>query len=201
MDISVSVAVVDFIPVLLFFVATFILRRDLYRKMSVSSFTMFATGTLFVFFAGFFKALYKLLYALGVCDFQALSTMFFPTQSIGFIVAGVGILTAVLGKKKGATLAAVPPLFSGTFVFVGLMVAGIFSVGAGLCVYAKRLGKGKLAIFFLLQCLCCTCMGYLSSRDFTQSFMNWLAEGINIVGQTAFLIGSVKLHKAGLGDM
>lgn len=44
-------------------------------------------------------------------------------------------------------------------------------------------------------------MGYLSSQDFTQSLMNWIAEGVNVVGQGALLAGVILLHKNGLADL
>ena len=48
--------------------------------------------------AGFLKALYKLLYALGVCDFQPLTQRFFPVQALGFLLAGCGE-TGSTGRK------------------------------------------------------------------------------------------------------
>ena len=36
-------------------------------------------------------------------------------------------------------------------------------------------------------------MGYLSSRDFTQASMNWIAEGVNVVGQAILLLAAVRL--------
>ena len=66
-------ALVDFIPVLLFGAAAVRLLRDLYNKMSKGAFAIFAAGCIDVFAAGALKALYKLLYALGACDFTPLS--------------------------------------------------------------------------------------------------------------------------------
>ena len=43
-------------------------------------------------------------------------------------------------------------------------------------------------------------MGYLSSQDFAEAAMNWIAEGVNIVGQGALLAGTVLLHKNGLAE-
>lgn len=43
-------------------------------------------------------------------------------------------------------------------------------------------------------------MGYLSSKDFTQASMNWIAEGVNVVGQGCFLWGAISLRKAGLEE-
>jgi hypothetical protein len=44
-------------------------------------------------------------------------------------------------------------------------------------------------------------MGYLSSRDFAEASMNWIAEGVNVVGQGALLTGAVLLHKSGLAEL
>ena len=58
-EFSVPMALVDFIPVLLFAVAAIMLQRDLYNKMSKGAFALFATGTIDIIFAGFLKALGK----------------------------------------------------------------------------------------------------------------------------------------------
>ena len=86
-DVTVPMAIVDFVPVVLFLVTTVILQRDLYNKMPKYAFACFAAGTINVFIAGFLKALWKLLYALGICDFHALNTMMLPTQSIGLLLS------------------------------------------------------------------------------------------------------------------
>ena len=38
-------------------------------------------------------------------------------------------------------------------------------------------------------------MGYLSSRDFTQASMNWIAEDVNLAGQAVLLAAARKLVK------
>ena len=99
-DFSVSMALVDYIPVAFFAIAAIILMRDLYNKMSKVSFALFSAGSINIVCAGALKATYKLLYAAGACDFEALNHMFFPVQSIGFLLAGIGVLLMVLPKKK-----------------------------------------------------------------------------------------------------
>jgi hypothetical protein len=47
----------------------------------------------------------------------------------------------------------------------------------------------------------CLGMGYLSSRNFEKASMNWIAEGVNAVGQLAFLAGCRILHGAGLDKL
>ncbi len=200
-DFSVSMALVDYIPVIFFAIAAVILQRDLYNKMSKGAFALFAAGTINVTCAGALKATWKLLYALGVCDFEALNAMFFPVQSIGFLLAGIGILAMLTHKQsKNAAFAVAPPVFSGTFVFVGLMVAGLGIMDAVLCIIAAKLKKPALIAIFVLSFVCSLCMGYLSSQDFAEASMNWIAEGVNVVGQGTLLLGVYLLHKNGLAD-
>jgi len=200
-EFSVAMALVDYVPVVLFAIAAVILQRDLYDKMSKGAFALFAAGTVNIFCAGFLKATWKLLYAAGICDFQALDAMFFPVQSIGFLLAGLGIVAMVCFRQKGTrvyTAAAAPAVFSGTFLFVGLMVAGLACMNAGLSYVAVKMKKTAAVVCFAVTFVCCMGMGYLSSQDFAQASMNWIAEGVNVVGQGALLAGALILHKAGL---
>ena len=203
MEFSVPMALVDYIPVIFFAIAAIILMRDLYNKMSKGAFALFAAGTINVAIAGALKATWKLLYAAGICDFEALNDMFFPVQSLGFLLAGTGILAMICCKQtKGTVLAAaVPPVFKGTFVFVGLMVAGLGVMDTVLCILSVKLKKGGTIALFALSFICSLCMGYLSSQDFARASMNWIAEGVNVVGQGSLLAGTVLLHKNGLADL
>ena len=195
-------ALVDFIPVICFAIASLILLLDLYNKMSAVSFALFSAGVIDVTVAGALKATWKLLYAAGVCDFSALNAMFFPVQSIGFLLAGVALLLMIVKKKKGEGLLAVaPPLFSGTFVFVGLMVAGLGIMDAVLCILSAKAKKPYLIALFALSFVCSLCMGYLSSQDFAEAAMNWIAEGVNVVGQGTLLAGAYLLHRSGLSEL
>ncbi|MBQ3797974.1 MAG: hypothetical protein II842_17140 [Butyrivibrio sp.] len=44
---TVPMAIVDFIPVLMFTIAAIMLQRDLYNKMSKGAFALFAAGTIY----------------------------------------------------------------------------------------------------------------------------------------------------------
>ena len=196
-------SLVDYIPVICFAIASVILMRDLYNKMSKGAFALFATGTINIVCAGALKATYKLLYAGGVCDFEALNAMFFPVQSIGFLLAGVGVLAMICYNQheKTAALAVAPPLFKGTFVFVGLMVAGLGILDTVLCIISAKLKKPWLIAIFALSFVCSLGMGYLSTKDFAKASMNWIAECVNVVGQGSLLAGVYILHKSGLADL
>lgn len=201
-DFSISMALVDYIPVIFFAIASVILLRDLYNKMCKGAFALFSAGVIDVTIAGALKATWKLLYASGVCNFEALDAMFFPVQSIGFLLAGIGLLAILVHKQsKNALMAAAPPVFSGTFVFVGLMVAGLGIMDVVLCILSTKLKKPWLIAIFALSFVCSLCMGYLSSQDFAEAAMNWIAEGVNVVGQGTLLLGTILLHKNGLAKL
>ena len=203
-EFSILMALVDFLPVIFFTSATVILIRDLYNKMSKGAFALFAAGTFDVISAGALKAVYKLLYAIGICDFQALNAVFFPLQSRGFLLAGLGILAMLCHRqtRKTTTLAAVaPPIFSGTFFFVTLMILGLGFINAGLSILSVKMKKPWLIALFVLSFVCSLGMGYLSSRDFNSALMNWIAEAVNSIGQGAFLLGAILLHKHSFEDL
>ena len=199
-DFTVPMALADFIPVILFAVTAVLLQRDLYNKMPKYAFACLAAGTINLFMAGFLKALWKLLYALGVCDFQVLNTLFLPTQSLGFLLAGFGIAVIAFRRKK-AVFAVAPPVFSGTFIFIGMMVLGFGTICAGLSVMAVRLKKKLPVVLFVLSFFCYLCMGYLASRNDNSAAANWIEQGINCLGQALLLTGVLILHRAGLNEM
>ena len=199
-EFTVPMALADFVPVFLFGVSGVLMQRDLYNKMPKYAFACFAAGVVNIFMAGFLKALWKLLYAMGVCDFHVLNTMFLPTQSLGFLLAGLGILI-MMGQRKKVMLAAAPPLFSGTFLFVGMMVLGLGAICGSLAVLAVRMKKKALVPVFFLCFLCYMSMGYLASRDSASVAMNWIEQGVNTLGQVLLLWGVLSLHRAGLREL
>ena len=131
-------AIVDYIPVLFFIISAIMIQRGLYAIMSKGAFALLSGGTIMVIAAGLMKATWKLLYALGVCDFERLNQCFFPMQSVGFLLAGISVCALLFFPQKKETLAAAgaPAVFSGTMVFVALMVLGCLGYCGGLALYA-----------------------------------------------------------------
>ena len=199
---SVLMALMDMLPVGMFATGAIMLQRDLYNKMSKGAFALFATGTINIICSGFLKALYKLLYALGICDFEVLSKMFFPTMSIGFWLAGLGMIAMICHKQgKDAAYAVAPPLFTGTFLFVGFIISGLALLYVGMGIIAVKLKRKWLIPVLIIGFFCMLGMGYLSSKDFSEAFMNWVAEGTNFAGQGIFLLSVIVLRKAGLRNL
>ena len=206
-DFSVGMALFDYIPVIFFAIGAIILLRDLYNKMSKGAFALFAAGVIDVTMAGFLKATWKLLYAGAKMDISAFNAMFFPVQSIGFLLAGIGIIAMLTHKQseretKLHSAAPLVPVVSITFPYLVLvMVAGLGLMDVGLCVLSKKLKKPCIIVIFILSFVCSLGMGYLSTKDFENASMNWIAEGVNFCGQGLFLLGAWMLHKAGLADL
>jgi hypothetical protein len=197
-EFTVPMGLMDFVPVVLFAIAAMLLQRDLYNKMPKYAFACFAAGTMDIFLAGFLKALWKLLYAAGVCDFQVFNTMFMPVNSIGFLLAGLGIILMFPIRKR--TLAVAPPLFSGTVIFISMMVLGLGAICACLSVLAVKMKRKSAIVLFVLTFICYMGMGYLGSRDSAGAAANWIEQSVNCVGEALLLAGVLILHKAGLRE-
>lgn len=201
-EISITMALVDFMPVILFSVSAIILQHDLYNKMNPTVYALFAMGTLDIIFAGFSKAFYKLLYAANICDFKVLSNIFFPLQSIGFLMAGIAAMALVTQKNKVKALySAAPPLFTGTLIFVTFMCVGLGLLYYVLSIIALKLKKPLVVSLLIFSFAASLCMGYLSSKNFSLAYINWIAEGTNTFGQGLLLISTIMLRKAGLGKL
>jgi hypothetical protein len=198
-EFSVLMGLVDFVPVALFAVSMVLMQRDLYNKMPKYAFACFAAGTINILIAGFMKAAWKLLYAAGVCDFQVLNTMFLPVNSLGFLLAGLGIILMFIGRKKALAVAA-PVVFKGTVVFISMMVLGLGAICACLSVLAAKLKKKGLIVIFVLCFFVYMAMGYLGSREDNSAAANWIEQGVNTLGQVLMLLGVAGLHRAGLRE-
>lgn len=191
----------DFVPVAFFGVTAVILLQDLYNKMFKGTYALLAAGTVNVFTAGFCKALWKLLYAANICDFQPLEQMFLPLNSLGLLLVGLSLIGMLCWKRKDAImLSAAPAVVSGSLVFIMMMVVGLGGICAVMSILAARMKKKGTIILFVLSFVFAMGMGYMSSQDSTLAWVNWVEQSINTVSQLCLMIGVIGLHKAGLAE-
>lgn len=193
---SLTMAIADFIPVLLFAASAVLLQRDMYGLMSKGAYALFAGGTTLIVVAGALKAIWKLLYAIQLCDFAVLNACFFPLQSVGFLLGGLGMIAYLFHKQGVTAYSAAPAVFSGTMLFVAILIFGMLGITGGLAVVAKRKKTIGGMVCFLFAFVFLLMMGYLSSRDFTKASMHWIAQCVNTVAQLFLLGGAVQLHRA-----
>ena len=211
---SIPMALFDMLPVIFFMTGTTTIAADMRQKMTLPSKILFVGGSWIVGAAGLLKALYKLVFSTGMGDPAWMSGQFFYNQALGFLLAGVGLTLAVtqLDKVSGSGSGASKAAGSGSgnlysfvpipvMALVGIMVAGLAALDASLCFLAARLKKRSALVLFIVSFFMCLGMGYLSSRSFEKASMNWIAEGVNAVGQLAFLAGCRILHGAGLDKL
>ena len=201
--ITVPMAIVDFIPVLMFFFAACLLLKDLYNKMTKGAYALLATGSIMVLIGGFYKALWKILYALCICDYPLLSESFFPIQGTGFLLvflALIGMFTP--HNKKNVTLnsvAAVPVLES-SMPFVILQIIGCAGMQFTLFGISLKMKKKNAAVCYIVAFIFMLAMGYLSAKFDDTPEMHWVAQLTNTISQGSLLLGTWILHKAGLAE-
>ena len=197
---TVPMALMDFVPVFFFGVSAVLLLRDLYNKMFKGAYALLTAGSVNVFLAGFCKALWKLLYAANICNFVALEEMFMPVNSLGLLFVGLSLIGMLCWKRKGAMLSAAPVAFTSSMPFIMMMVVGLGGMCTALSILSAKMKKAPVMILFILSFVCAMAMGYMSSQDSTQSWVNWVEQSINTVSQLCLLLGTVCLHKAGLKE-
>ena len=186
---TVPMALMDFVPVLLFGAAWLILYKDLKNKLDLCSGVLLPLGACLVFLAGLLKAVWKMQNAVGAAPVELFNKGFFPTQSVGFLLMAVGMLALMYGKRRSAR--------SLTMVWVMLTVLGNLGASAGLVWIASKVKKAAVPLF-IVAFVFSMMMGYLSSRDFAQASMHWIAQCVNTLGQGLLLVGALMVHKAGL---
>ena len=199
-DFSVAMGLMDFVPVVFFAVSAALLLRDLHTKMSSGIYALFAAGCIDVFMAGFCKALWKLLYAAGICDFRALEQMFLPVNSLGLLFVGLAMIAMLCFRRKTVALSAATVVIGGTLGFIMMMVVGLGGMCAGLSIVAAKMKKKWAIALFAASFVFSMGMGYMSGQDASLAWVNWVEQSINTVSQLCLMVGVIALHKAGLKD-
>ena len=113
---------------------------------------------------------------------------------------GLSLIGMLLWKRKGAMLSVAPVPFVSSMPFIMMMVVGLGGMCAALSVIAARMKRGKVMLLFILSFVYAMAMGYMSSQDSTQAWVNWAEQTINTVSQLCLMLGVIALHKAGLKD-
>lgn len=215
-DYSLIMGIVDLIPVILFALAGCIIIKELFSKLRKPFAVMLCSGVTLSLTAGLFKAIWKILLSLNICDFYPFDAMFMPTQSLGFILMGVGLLSLLFENKKNGevkTNAIAIPLIAlvilstparqenGNTVFIVLLVVGELMIATSLSYLAVRNKNWLCLALFIVSCIGLITMGAMKplstklNMDVTTA--NWVEESINIVAQSTLLVGAYLLSKKG----
>lgn len=212
-DYSIIMGLVDLIPVILFALAGCILIKELFNRLKKPFAVMLCSGVTLSLTAGVFKALWKILLAANVCDFYPFNYMFMPTQALGLVLMGAGLISLFFEKKEEQGLKAsaisLPVLFlvlaeaatpeDGNIIFIAMLVIGELMIAASLSYVAIKNKQWIPFVLFIVYAIALIIMGAMKplstklSLTVTQS--NWIEESINIVAQGSILVGSYLLMK------
>lgn len=189
--ISVVMALVDFLPVVMFFISAVLLQRDLYDVLSKGRFALLSAGAIMVLVGGIYKATWKLLFALGICDFVTLNNSLFPLQAPGFLL----VFLSLLGSKwRLSGIFAAVPVYTSNLIFIIVQTVSLAGTQAILAIKSLKMKKKAGAVLFLISFISMLAMGYLGAKFDDSSKMNWLAQCVNIVSQGTFLAGVIIIH-------
>lgn len=203
-DYSVLMAIVDFLPVLFYFLASWLVSKDLYNKLSRNAYSMLAAGSIMCFIGGAFKAVWKLLFCFGI-NYPFFYTALFPMQAPGFCIYTAGLIMALRQTKNGGSgfddgksMNVVAATVTSSLPLIMFQTLG--SIGSLIClaIFAKRMKKPSAIICFILSIVFLLAMGGLGATlDTKYAWANWVEQGVNAVGQILFYAGAIILHKNG----
>ncbi|PKN95117.1 MAG: hypothetical protein CVU44_00085 [Chloroflexi bacterium HGW-Chloroflexi-6] len=190
---SLSLALVDFIPSIAFAAGAAFLIQLVWRECGKVCASLMLAGSVLVFLAGFFKALWKLLYAAEVANILILSELQFVLLAPGFVLMLISVVQlSRLGRKAPASALLVTP-WKIPFLFV--MVLSSLGIHGILTYTCFQRNTKWAAIGFIIAFLSVLAMGGMASAEQTIS-LQWIAESVNSLGQVGFAVGCYLLYRA-----
>jgi len=214
-DYSLIMGLVDLLPVILFALAGCIIIKEMFNKLRKPFAVMVCSGVTLSLTAGLFKAIWKILLALSVCDFYPFNIMFMPTQSLGFVLMGVGLLSLLFQIKKGkeekvnmivwpllAILASTPATqVDGNIAFIAMLIIGEAMIATSLSYLAVKNKKWLCLVLFIVSFIGLMIMGAMkplsSKMSLSVTAANWIEQSVNIVAQLSLFVGCFLLNKKG----
>lgn len=198
-DISVIMAIADCIAPILFVFIYGELKK--FFNQGCKGYESVVSGAIICLVAGFAKVLWKFLYALGICDYEILSTMFFPLTSVGYWLLGVGINVALSKKAKSTPtslneVAPVVPVCTSKMPFLLGVVTGSLVLYTGLIRMSLSVKKKKPIIFIVLSLIFLFANSVTSSKFDNSGIMHWIAQSINYLNFGCLLIAMKQINKA-----
>ncbi|MGB7876297.1 MAG: hypothetical protein WBL25_18075 [Anaerolineales bacterium] len=191
-----ALAVYDFVPVAFFLIGAIFFVRMATQICDDRCGRLAMAGSVLVFLGGFLKAIWKLLFTLGVGDFQLLSESQFVLLAPGFLALLVVVIRMARSERMVRERNAAVMLAMAGWKIPFLIVMTLASMGVqGILTYISFRRTAKLAASgFIVAFLCLVGMGAMASGEQTLR-MQWIQQSVNSLGQLGFMMGSILLHK------
>lgn len=216
--VSYLMAIIDFIPVILFMGAMAYVIKMAYRRIKTVYFAILTGGVFVSFMGGLAKCTWKLIYAHGM-DFVPLNTAFVLYQTAGFLLICIGVialLSADVSEKRklsknvllSVSIFPIVSIFAAIEVitidkpsFLWYIVMALFTVIylVVLSVIAFRYRNFKSALLFYGSMVFMFGMvGLRSKFDQGGSWesINWVAQICNSLTQMQLLLACFFLSKS-----
>ncbi len=185
---TLGLALLDYIPSLAFVTGAWFLVRFAYLIRGKFSAQLMAIGSGMVFLGGLLKATWKLLLSIHIADIRVFDEALFVLQAPGFslmMVASILIIQSEVLRGVGISVIStwkIPLLIVMTFASLGM-----YGILAFLS-YRRRIHTAAWCFIFTI--LITLGMAGMASRGEQSVVRQWIEEGINVLGQISFALGS-----------
>jgi hypothetical protein len=185
-------SLLDFVPNLAFLVGAYYLVCLVRLTSSTLSLVLMIAGSFLVLLGGTTKALWKLLYTLGIGDYWLLGELQFMLLAPGFLAMLVSLVLVLRQERKRweTALVAMAPWKIPLLATMTLSSFGVYGILSYMALWRKaRLAAGM----YILTILCTLGMAGLAGGEQSVT-RQWIEEGINTLAQVAFALGSYLLY-------
>ena len=193
-------ALYDFVPVAFFLIGAIFLVRISIRMCGIRCGRLAIAGSLLIFIGGLLKAIWKLLYTIGVGNFQLLSESQFPLVAPGFLLLLFVVIMMARNEREVRATHTHSMLLMATWKIPFLIVMTLTSMGVqGILTYVSFQRNAKLAaVGFIIAFLGLVGMGALAPGEQTLA-KQWIEQSVNSIGQLGFMVGSILLNRDVVG--
>lgn len=188
---KLGLCLLDFLPNLAFFFGSIYLIRWTRKYGSRFSYLTMIIGSLLVFTGGTSKAIWKLIFTLGLGDITPLGEAQFILLAPGFLLM---FLSSLSMTRKKASKSGLSAMALWKIPFLAVMTISNLGLLVTLGYTAYRKATRWVALFFAISLVCMLSMAGMATAE--QSIaQQWIEEGVNSLGQIAFAVGSYLIYK------
>lgn len=187
-----GLCLLDFVPNLAFLVGAYYLVRWVRLTSTLLSVVAMIAGSSLVFLGGTLKAIWKLLYTMGMGDFWLLSELQFILLAPGFLAMLASVLL-VLKQERKSWKPGLLTMAPWKIPLLATMTLGSLGLQGILSYIAFRRKAYVAAAMYIVAILCMLGLAGLASGERSIA-RQWIEEGINTTGQIAFALGSYLLY-------
>lgn len=188
-DYSLALSIFDFLPNIAFLAGMFYLNRWVRIQGTRQNGLFMLSGSMLVFWGGFLKAVWKLLFTLELGNIVWMSESQFILLAPGFFL----MLISALGMVSQTQRKVLAAMAVWKIPFLAIMTLSSLGLHAALIFIASRKRLWLTAVLFLISIFCMLSMAGMASMEQTV-LQQWIEQGVNSLGQIAFATGSYFLY-------